>query len=201
CLRENTVLVHGVGLSPEDWSTVHRAGAGLVWCPASNRFLLGRTAPIGAFFEREPDSRSSVAIGTDSRLSGARDLLDELREARASANLEPADLMRMVTGNAAGLLRVPQAGRIAPGLPADLLIFPPLARDAAEALLLLERRRIRLVVVGGRPLAGSPELRAAFQARRVPTANGTLDGEARLFDAALARRIRASTVAEPGLAV
>jgi cytosine/adenosine deaminase-related metal-dependent hydrolase len=201
CLRGNTVLVHGVGLSPEDWSRARRAGAGLVWCPASNRFLFGRTAPIDAFVEREPGSLSAIAIGTDSRLSGARDLLEELREAHASAKLEPAELLRMVTANGASLLKVPRAGRIAPGLPADLLVIPPLAPDPAEALLRLDRSRIRLVAVAGRPLVAAPELRAAFEARRVPAAKALLDGEARLFDAMLARRIQSSKVVEPGLKV
>ncbi len=201
CLRENTVLVHGVGFSPEDWSKVHRARAGLVWCPASNQFLFGRTAPIKDFLEREPGSRSSIALGTDSRLSGARDLLEELKQARTAMNIEPPELLRMVTENAARLLRIPDAGRIEPGLPADILVIPPLDREPADALLRLERSRIRLVAVGGRPLLGAPELGAAFAARRVSTAHATLDGEARLLDATLARRIRASTVAEPGLAL
>ncbi len=199
CLRENTVLVHGVGLSPEDWSRTCRAGAGLVWCPASNQFLLGRTAPIDAFLRREPESLSAIAIGTDSRLSGARDLLDELRVARASASVAPADMLRMVTTNAAGLLRVPQAGSLSPGFPADLVVVPPLGRGPAESLLALERSRIRLVAVGGRPLVGDPELDAVFQARRVATADAEIDGNPRLLDAALARRIRTSRVAEPGL--
>ena len=199
CLRENTVLVHGVGLSPEEWTSVRRAGAGLVWCPSSNLFLLGRTAPLDRFLESDPGSRSSIALGTDSRLSGARDLLEELREARAAASVEPAELLRMVTENAARLLRVPDAGRLSPGLPADLVVIPPLAEDPASALLALDRSRIRLVAVGGRPLVGAPELASVFTARRVATANAKLDGQARILDRALVRRIRASSLAEPGL--
>ncbi len=199
CLRENTVLVHGVGLSSEDWSSVRRAGAGFVWCPSSNRFLLGRTASLDDFFDCEPDSRTSIALGTDSRLSGARDLLEELREARAAAALEPADLLGMVTSNAAALLRLPDFGRIAPGLPADLLVIPPLARDPAEALLKVARAGIRLVAVGGRPLVGAPELSPIFDARGVATAGVTLDSETRILDAVLARRLLASSLAEPGL--
>ncbi|HEY7698515.1 MAG TPA: amidohydrolase family protein, partial [Vicinamibacteria bacterium] len=139
CLGANTVLVHGVGLSPKEWTLVCGAGAGLVWCPSSNRFLLGRTAPIDAFLEVEPRSRSSIALGTDSRLSGARDLLEELREARDAGSVGPEELFRMVTSNAAGLLKLPEAGRIAPRLPADLLVIPPIGRSPAEALLGLER--------------------------------------------------------------
>ncbi len=199
CLRENTVLVHGVGLSPEDWTSLRQSGAGLVWCPSSNRFLLGRSAPIDDFFSREPASRSSVALGTDSRLSGARDLLEELRDARAASSVEPGDLLRMVTSNAARLLRVPEAGRIAPGLPADLIVIPPLAEDPAHALLALDRSRIRLVTVSGRPLVGALDLSSVFTARRVATARAKLDGQARILDGSLARRLRASALAEPGL--
>jgi cytosine/adenosine deaminase-related metal-dependent hydrolase len=200
CLRENTVLVHGVGLSPEDWSVAWRAGAGLVFCPSSNRYLLGRSARLGEFLDREPGSLRSIALGTDSRLSGARDLLEELREARMAANVGPGDLYAMVTANAASLLRVPSAGRIAPGLPADLLVIPPLAEEPAAALLALARNRIELVTVGGRPLVGAPALSPpVFAARGIATVNARLDSETRLLDAALARRIRASTLAEPGL--
>lgn len=198
CLGENTVLVHGVGLTAAEWSSVRRAGAGLVWCPSSNLFLLGRTASMDRFLEVEPSSRA-IALGTDSRLSGSRDLLEELRCARAAANVEPPDLLRMVTSSAAGLLRIPDAGRISTGLPADLLVIPPLARSPAEALLELERSLIRLVIVGGRPLMGAPELSAVFAARRVATAPAILDGRERILDGSLARRARASSLREPGL--
>ena len=199
CLGENTVLVHGVGLSPEDWISVRRAGAGLVWCPSSNLFLLGRTAPLDDFLDREPASRTSIALGTDSRLSGARDLLEEIREAGAAADVEPADLLRMVTANAANLLRAPEAGRLSPGHPADLMVIPPLAEDPAHALLALDRSQIRMVTVGGRPLVGAPDLSPVFAARRVAMARAMLDGEARVLDGTLAQRIRASSLAEPGL--
>jgi cytosine/adenosine deaminase-related metal-dependent hydrolase len=199
CLRENTVLVHGVGISPEDWTSVRRAGAGLVWCPSSNLYLLGRTAPIDRFLDSDPSSCDSIALGTDSRLSGSRDLLEELRVAQRAATVAPLDLARMVTANAACLLRVPEAGRIAPGLPADLVVIPPLAEDPAHALLALDRSRIRLVTVGGRPLVGAPELSSVFAARRVATSRAKLDGQARILDGTLVRRIRASSLAEPGL--
>jgi cytosine/adenosine deaminase-related metal-dependent hydrolase len=199
CLRENTVLVHGVGLSPEEWISARRAGAGLVWCPSSNLFLLGGTAPVDRFLDDDPASRNSIALGTDSRLSGSRDLLEELRQARTAAIVEPAELLRMVTANAANLLRVPEAGRLSPGLPADLIVIPPLTEDPAHALLALDRSQIRLVIVGGRPLVGAPELSSVFAARQVATAKATLDGQARILDAALARRIRASSLAEPRL--
>ena len=198
CLRENTVLVHGVGLSPDDWCSVGRARAGLVCCPSSNLFLLGRTVPLARLLASDP---SGIALGTDSRLSGTRDLLEELRQARTAASVDPEVLLRMVTVNAARLLRVPEAGRLSPGLPADLVVIPPLAEDPAHALLALDRSRIRLVVVGGRPLVGAPELSPVFAARRVATAEAKLDGQERILDGVLARRSRASSLPEPGLAL
>jgi cytosine/adenosine deaminase-related metal-dependent hydrolase len=170
-----------------------------VWCPSSNLYLLGRTAPIDRFLDSDPSSCDSIALGTDSRLSGSRDLLEELRVAQRAATVAPLDLARMVTANAACLLRVPEAGRIAPGLPADLVVIPPLAEDPAHALLALDRSRIRLVTVGGRPLVGAPELSSVFAARRVATSRAKLDGQARILDGTLVRRIRASSLAEPGL--
>jgi cytosine/adenosine deaminase-related metal-dependent hydrolase len=198
CLRENTILVHGVGLSPEDWSSLARARAGLVWCPSSNLFLLGRTVPLDRFLASHP---SAIALGTDSRLSGTRDLLEELRQAQAAAGVDPGDLLRMVTVNAARLLRVPEAGRLSPGVPADLLVIPSLGENPARALLALDRSRIRLVVVGGRPLVGAPELSPVFAARRVAMSKATLDGRERILDGALARRVKASSLEEPGLRV
>jgi cytosine/adenosine deaminase-related metal-dependent hydrolase len=167
-----------------------------VWCPSSNLFLLGRTASLDRFLASYP---SAIALATDSRLSGSRDLLEELRGARAAADVEPADLLRMVTVNAAKLLKIPEAGRLSPGLPADLVVIPPLAEDPARALLALDRSRIRLVVVGGRPLVGALELSPVFAARRVATAGVKLDGQERILDGALARRSRASSLPEPGL--
>jgi cytosine/adenosine deaminase-related metal-dependent hydrolase len=201
CLRANTVLVHGVGLTMDDWPVVRQAGAGLVWCPSSNRFLLGRSAPVDAFFERDPASRDSVALGTDSRLTGARDLLEELREARKAARVAASDLLRMVTTNAARLLRVPEAGRLSPGLPADLVVIPADGEGAGEALLACERSAIGLVMVGGRPLVGAPRFSRLFVARGAKGVPATLDGRARLLDGSLARRLRAMRLEEPGLAL
>ena len=43
CLASNTVLVHGVGLTGSDVERIIETGAAVVWCPASNLGMLGRT--------------------------------------------------------------------------------------------------------------------------------------------------------------
>ena len=199
CLGPNTVLVHGVGIAPAQWPRAHQRGAGLVWCPSSNHFLLGQSAPVRAFLDYEPASGPRVCLGTDSRLSGARDLLDELRFAQATTRITPSELLHMVTTTPARLLRLPHAGRLVPGSPADLVVVPRLGDDPASSLLATHRSQLHLVVVGGRPVVGNPDSSPVFAARRVRPRSGSLDGADRLFDAALLGRVAKASIREPGL--
>ena len=81
----NTVIVHGIAMTSAEWHRVLARGASLVWCPASNVFLFGATAPVRAHARRERRSAwRRICLGSDSRISGSRDLLDELRVAAAS---------------------------------------------------------------------------------------------------------------------
>jgi len=73
-LGSNTVLVHGVGLNSADRRMLMNRGAGLIWCPSSNHFLLGGTADVA-----DLAAAGWLALGTDSRLTGELDMLAELR--------------------------------------------------------------------------------------------------------------------------
>ncbi|MGH2520936.1 MAG: amidohydrolase family protein [Anaerolineales bacterium] len=196
CLWPNTVLVHGVNLSERDCAKLAERGGGLVWCPASNHFLLGATAGV-----RDLARLGRVALGSDSRLSGARDLLAELKCAAATGQVDARALFRMVTVDAAALLRLPQAGRLAPRLPADLLALraPPLAGDPFRALLAVERKDLLLVMIGGRPAFGAPELARVFAAGRVKPRPVRVDGTLKLMDQSLAGRLQNSAIGEPGV--
>jgi len=191
--------VHGVAIDESGWRRVAAAGAALVWCPASNEYLFGRTPIVCAAVAGRADARVTVAIGTDSRLTGSLDLLSELRAARSAAPLPPAKLLAMVTSDAASVLRQPRAGRLAVGLPADIVVFPPLAADPAATLLEARRRDVRLVVIAGRPLCGDPGCAAIFQARKVTPRPLRVDGAAKLADSGLVRRIAGCAIAEPGV--
>jgi len=201
CLVPNTVLVHGVAIDRDGWQRVRAAGASLVWCPASNTFLFGQTADVRSMMAPGGAQAGRVALGTDSRLTGARDLLDELRVARAALPITPRDLFTMVTIAAAGVLRQPRAGRIAVGLPADLVVIPPTAADAADALIDTTRADIRLVIVGGRPLVGSDGYGPVFSARRVVAQPLCVDGSAKIADAELLQRIAGCGIGEAGVSV
>ena len=199
CLGENSVLVHGVGLSGDDWSRVVRRGGSLVWCPASNLFLLGQTTPIRQFLDACPASKTRICLGTDARVTGSFDLLDELRVAVAGGRVAPEEALQMVTTTPARVLRIRDAGRIAPGLKADLLVIRRLADDPAASLAVARRRDVLLVAVGGRPLVADPELEGVFAAHRSRATRVHIDGVVKLLDARLVRRMQRCAIREQGI--
>ena len=149
CLKPNTVIVHGVAIDADGWSRVARAGAGLVWCPASNDFLFGRTAPIRELLDLNGQA-PAIALGTDSRVTGSRDLLEELRVGRDAQSVGAAELLQMVTTSAAALLRQPRIGRITVGGLADLLVLRGVGNRFRSGFP-AENREVR-----GRPLRNRP---------------------------------------------
>jgi cytosine/adenosine deaminase-related metal-dependent hydrolase len=105
----------------------------------------------------------------------------------------------MVTETSARILKLPDAGRIAVGLPADLVVLPPSAATAAATLLATRRRDIALVTLAGRPVVGCPSLSAVFVARRTPAQPVNVDGVERLIGWRLARAIARCPIGEPGV--
>lgn len=196
CLAANTVLIHGVALCASAAARVIGAGAGLVWCPSSNQFLFGATADVRAF-----DDAGRLALGSDSRLSGAGDLLDELHAAHATRQLSAEGLGRTVLSGAARLLRLPDAGRIEVGVPADLTVLRPLEPDPYDTLAIASRTDVRLTLIDGRPAVAEPELRAVFDAAGVPIVAATLDDAPRLVARWIGAQVRRMRLQEPGFQV
>jgi cytosine/adenosine deaminase-related metal-dependent hydrolase len=128
-LQDATVLVHGVAIDCAAAAQLAASHTALVWCPTSNQFTLGRTI--------HPDvlrSGISIALATDSGMTGAGDLLDEIQE--AASMIEAERLYHMVTLGAAQILKLPLGfGEIREGSPADFLIMVDNGQTPAEALL------------------------------------------------------------------
>jgi cytosine/adenosine deaminase-related metal-dependent hydrolase len=198
CLASNTVLVHGVAIDRAGLRRIASARAGLVWCPASNMFLFGRTAAVRGLLDDHPHTMT-VALGTDSRLTGANDLLDELRTARETGAVSADELLAMVTTHAAGLLRLRHAGRLNVGTRADFIVIGGSGTDAAAALLDTTRKDVALVSVGGRPLVGDERFASVFRARSVRTRRLVVDGAPKLAESGLVRRIAVCPIAEAGV--
>jgi cytosine/adenosine deaminase-related metal-dependent hydrolase len=190
CLKSNTLLVHGIALDQPQRTRLQRAEAGLIWCPSSNLRLFGRTAEV-----RELIAHRRVALGTDSRLSGARDLLDELRLAGELSGLDEESLEGLVTRVSAGLLRLPDRGSLRPGLRADLLVLP-----AGTALTRATRASVRMVMIDGIARYGDADCapRAAPQGE---WANVLVDGTQKMLDLRIAKRLAMARAAETGLEI
>ncbi len=188
CLHANTVLVHGVALGPAQHRRMIAIGAALVWCPTSNLHLFDRTPDIRVLF----DARR-LALGSDSRISGQRDLLAELRVASEVSTLDDGELESLVTDRAAEVLRVPDRGLLARGALADLVVLPaglPLSRAV--------RADLRLVLVGGVPRYADPDLAQAL-GEHADLVEVRVDGRRKFLARSVVDALREARVHEAGL--
>jgi len=195
CLAANTVLVHGVAINGHA-DRVVTSGVSLVWCPSSNEFLFGQTASV------QPFARARrLAIGSDSRLSGEGDLLDELRMASRTSQVSAESLVRAVTIDAGALLRLGQAGRLEAGTPADLAVFRRKSVDPYDSLVAATRADVRLTMRDGIAMVADEGLGAVFHARRESCVPVRVDGSKRWLAKWIARRVSRMALNEPGLEV
>jgi cytosine/adenosine deaminase-related metal-dependent hydrolase len=181
-LRQNTVIVHGIALTAAQAEEVAAARASVIWCPESNRRLYGRTAAVAMLRA----AGVSLGLGSDSPASGVRDPLSNLAAARAERVFADDELVELATRGSAAVARLPVGGFAARAL-ADLLVVRSL-----DALLAGDRGAVSLVLIGGRPLYGEPELMRAALAS-VPRAPAPValrvDGAPRSLAGALGRRL------------
>lgn len=150
-LTSQLLAVHALGLDEYGIERLRAAGAALVWCPSSNLFLFGRTAPDALL-----NSGIDVLLGSDSLLTGCGNLLDELRLARAQGPLPDRQLEEAVGATPARRLGLP-APSLEPGSAADLIL---LGKPVLEASV----EDVALVVVDGIPRVARGDL--------VPMLNG-----------------------------
>lgn len=160
-LREEAVLIHATGLEPADFAEVAAVGAKVVWSPSSNMALYDDTTNVQAALQ----AGVSVSISPDWTPSGTDNLFDELRFAEALVQerwpdmLGPEDYVAMVTRVPAeqlGLAR--EVGTLQVGLHADLLLLDGDAMRPFRAVIDAEPQDIRMVVIGGVPSYGDPEI-------------------------------------------
>nr|WP_166180449.1 amidohydrolase family protein [Altererythrobacter segetis] len=144
-LDANLLAIHCVGVDADAAARFRRSGAAFCWCPSSNLFLFGQTAPPAMFAED-----IDLLLGSDSHLTSDGDLLDELRLARATGLARDRRLEQAIGETAARRLGLPVA-RLAPGEPADVVVLaaPLLEASAADVVL---------VLAGGTPRVARPDL-------------------------------------------
>jgi hypothetical protein len=168
---DTLIAVHLVGADREGIELLARRRATAVWCPTSNEFLLGRTVP------EELLAKLDVVIGSDSMLTSAGTLLDELRHARRSGLMDDDRLLDSVGRLAASKLRIAEPSLVA-GARADVvaLAHSPLAATCED---------IQLVISGGTPRVADERHAALFELLNVPFERVRVGGSSKLVAAPL----------------
>jgi 5-methylthioadenosine/S-adenosylhomocysteine deaminase len=178
CLHPNLIAIHSTALGADEYEDWAGRGAGtVVWSPFSNLWLYGDTTDVLAARR----GGHLVCLGSDWAPSGTKNLLGELKVAALwndvalDGALDARELGAMATANAGDALRRCwgiDIGRLRPGAVADVLVTASRLHardDPHENLLRVNERSVRLVVVGGRPVLGTPSLLRAAGSGDVET--------------------------------
>jgi cytosine/adenosine deaminase-related metal-dependent hydrolase len=164
-LIPGVTLIHGGALQPENFVEMAAHNVNLVWSPRSNLELYGSTADVAA----AKAAHVKVALAPDWSPTGSDGLLAELNyaaawnEAQTPHLFTDRELVAMATATPADLIGASdRLGALAPGHDADVLIVRPGAEagkhDAYWTLTHATAAQVMLVMVGGEPLYGDPDL-------------------------------------------
>lgn len=147
-IDERTVAVHAVAINEQDIELFVRHKVSVIWCPSSNTYLFGKTAPVTSL-----EGRVAVALGTDSSLSGGISLFDELRVAQGLSSFSSQQLFEMVTAVPRRIFNLPfDAGALQENGRADLFVVSAAGGDPYERLIGCNPGDIRLLMSRGRVL-------------------------------------------------
>ncbi len=186
CVDENTVIVHGVGMTQEDVEDAVDIVRGLVWCPTTNDYLL-RSKPQHLEIWV---MHNKLAIGSDSRLTASNDLLSEsIQVMKIPWNIVdnyPKNIESIFLNKTANMIRISQAGNLLTGNVTDFVIGS-----------LYNRSRIQAIIKGGIPQIGDPDIMAKFS--HIETVSALLDGVPKSINIGLARQIQKCKLKESGL--
>lgn len=137
--------VHGVAMNSEQAKHFEV----LIWCPASNYFLLNKTADI-----QKLKTKTSILFGTDSTLTASWNLWEHLRMARETKMMTDKELFQTLTKNPAEKWRQKNVGSISVDNNADIVIAKSAMIKGFDAfysinpediLLVLHKGKIRLL--------------------------------------------------------
>jgi formiminoglutamate deiminase len=160
-LGPNLTAVHATHPAAGDVTALGAAGVGVCLCPTTERELADGIGPARALV----DAGCRLSLGSDSHA-----VIDPLAEARAvemherlaserRGHFTAGELLAAATGTGHAALGRPDAGRLAPGAPADLVtVALDSVRTAgaddplAAAVFAATAADVRSVLVDGRPI-------------------------------------------------
>ena len=168
CVKPGLIAVHCTALDDrafKRWATASGGGGAVVWSPFSNLWLYGVTTGVPAAI----DNGLLVCLGTDWGPSGTKNLLGEIKVAKACSdargwNLTDLDLVRMITANPGdALARAWQSpvGRLVEGGLADVTVLAKRKSDPWANVVAARESDVRLVVARGKPQYGTKPLMQA----------------------------------------
>jgi 5-methylthioadenosine/S-adenosylhomocysteine deaminase len=158
-------LIHGVALQPADYVAMAAHNVNLIWSPRSNLELYGSTADVAA----AKNAHVKIALAPDWSPTGSDGLLAELNYASAWNDTQTPhlftdrELVAMATSIPADLIGdSDRLGALEPGHEADVVVIKPegdnAKHDAYWTLTHATAAQVILVMVGGEPLYGDPDI-------------------------------------------
>jgi hypothetical protein len=153
-LQANSVIVHGLALNASGIALLEERQVSLIVCLSSNQFLFGRLPDL----ERLGNLKR-IALGNDSPLTAAGDLLDEVRFALDHTSVSSAGAWRMITCNPAAMMRLSNGeGSLRESGFADLIAIRDHGGSPHPRLRTLSWRDVELVMVAGEVRVASDEV-------------------------------------------
>lgn len=142
--KRKLIAVHGVAMNETQAAQFHA----VVWCPASNIFLLNCTAPVAQL-----KKYTNIIFGTDSTLTAPWNIWEQLRQARKTNMLNDRELFDSLTTTPAAVWEL-NSGSLAENKSADLVIAKKkdglskmdnfYSLDPEDILLVMHKGNIRL---------------------------------------------------------
>ena len=178
--------IHCVALQADDFRQLAEHGGAMIWSPLSNLLLYGATADV----KHARDAKVLMGIGPDWSPSGSKNVLGELKVAKAmndqlDSGLSDADLVALATRNAAEILKwEKKVGSVEEGKLADLLVVDGDSSDAYAPLFRASEKDISLVAIDGIGRFGTPELIEKLLPRGAVTEDIEIGGAKRLLNLA-----------------
>lgn len=138
--NRHLIGVHGVAMTPAQ--AAHFKA--LVWCPASNLFLLGQTAAVDDLY-----GHTELLFGTDSTLTAPWNIWQHLRLAQQQGLLTDAALFDALTVNAAAVWGLGNTGQLQAGFAADMVVAKAKGKKGMDAFFAIDPPAILLVMHQG----------------------------------------------------
>ena len=160
--------IHAAALDKKRFDILAQHGGSMVWSPTSNLLLYGETARID--FARQ--AGVMIGIGSDWSPSGSKNLLGELKSARAYSELNNGlvtdrEIVAMATRDGAAIVKWGKVlGSLEPGKRGDLLVIRGVDKDPYAKLIEAAESEIELVVIHGRRRYGTKRHMAGLPATK-----------------------------------